>query len=149
MGCHTVQRKHGGAILIVVLVCLALATALSVVVVRQIAVERLAAQWNDRSLQARWLVESGIERAAARLAADADYAGETWTLSVKQLAGRDGAVVRIQVDAVDDQPRQRTVRVEADYANGSEYRCRRAKQILVDLDAIQSQPSTQAAAEDR
>ena len=64
-----------------VLVCLAVAAAISVVVVRQIATERQAVQMNHRSLQALWLAEAGVERAAARLAADPKYAGETWTIS--------------------------------------------------------------------
>ena len=37
--------------------------------------------WNA---QAQLLVESGMERAAAQLAADADYSGETWKIPAEE-----------------------------------------------------------------
>ena len=89
MGCCDFQRRRRGAVLIVVLVCLAVAAAISVVVVRQIAMERHGVQMNQRGLQASWLAEAGVERAAARLAADPKYAGETWIISAKELAADD------------------------------------------------------------
>ena len=102
------------------------------------AMERQAVQMNQRSLQASWLAEAGVERAAARLAADPKYAGETWIISAKELAADDDAVVRIQVETIAGQPERRSVRVEADYADAPEYRCRQVKQIVVDRDAILS-----------
>jgi Tfp pilus assembly protein PilX len=135
-GCF--QRRRCGAILVVVLVCLIVAAALSVVVVRQAAMERHAVQINQRNLQALWLAEAGIERAAARLAADPKYAGETWNISAKELAADDNAMVRIQVETIAGRPEWRSVRVEADSADTPEYRCRQVKQIVVDRNAILS-----------
>ncbi len=82
----------------------------------------------ERRLQAEWLVESGLERARARLAADSSYAGETWTLGASDLglpespaivtgAGngdRGGGVVTITVDR-SGQDRGGECRVQADY----------------------------------
>ena len=144
MGHRDFQRRQRGAILVVVLVCLAVATAMSVVVVKQIAAERQAVQMNHRRLQASWLAEAGIERAAARLAADPKYAGETWTISANELAAGESGVVKIQVEAIAGQPERRSVRVEADYRDAPELNCRRVKQILVDRDAIRSPQSTKA-----
>jgi Tfp pilus assembly protein PilX len=144
MGCRDFQRRRRGALLVVVLVCLAVATAISVVVVRQIATEHRAVQMNHRSLQASWLAEGGIERAVARLVADPKYAGETWTIPANELAADDSAVVRIQVETIAGQPERRSVRVEADYADAPERRCRQVKQIVVDRDAILSRQPTKA-----
>ena len=171
MGCRDFQRRRRGAILVVVLVCLAVATAISVVVVRQTAMERRAVQMNQRSLQALWLAEGGIERAVARLAADPKYAGETWIIPANELAAGDAgkrgqspfagtaqrvlrtngdcplfpcAVVRIQVETIAGQPERRSVHVEADYTDVPERRCRQAKQIVVDHDAVLSRQPTKS-----
>ena len=138
------QPRRRGAVLVVVLVCLAMATAMSLVVVRQIAAERRAAQMNQRSLQALWLAEAGVERAAARLAADPKYAGETWLIPAKELAAGDGAVVRIEVETIAGRPQRRSVRVEADYADAADCHSRQVKQIVVDRDAILSRQPTKA-----
>ena len=133
-----IPPSRRGAVLIVVLVCLALATALFVLVVKQAVAERRTIDRSHNTLQSLWLAEAGIERAAARLATEEDYAGETWIVSGQQLAGSDDAVVRIQVEKIADRPEQRSVRVETDYPNNPEHRCRRVKQILMDRDAIRS-----------
>ena len=134
--------KPRGAILIVVLVCLMLATAMFVLVVRQALTQRQAMEISQRCLQASWLAEAGLERAAARLAADPKYAGETWTLSAAELAAGEGGVVKIEVKAITDRPERRLVRVQADYPDAPEHRCRQVKEIVVDRDAIRSRGRT-------
>jgi Tfp pilus assembly protein PilX len=138
------QHRRRGAILVVVLVCLAVAVAISVVVVSQTAAEHQAVQMNHRRVQAIWLAEAGVERAADRLAANPAYAGETWNVSAKELSGDDKAVVRIEVKTVSGQPQRRSVRVEADYADAPQRRCRQVKQVVVDRDAVLSRSSTKA-----
>jgi Tfp pilus assembly protein PilV len=131
-----------GAVLVVVLICLGLAAGLFAVVVNHVAAERKALQAGITRLQAAWLAEAALERAAARLAVDPKYAGETWTIPAAELSGDDAGVVRIHVDTVADKPERRLVRVEADYPDVPERRCRQVKQIVVDRDAIQPpQPS--------
>ncbi len=136
MGYCKYQRRPGGVVLVVVLVCLMIASMLSVAVVRQIVAERRTLEMSHRNLQTRWFAETGLERAAARLAVDEKYSGETWTIPAKELAASDPAVIRIQVETVAEQPQRRSVRVEADYPADSQQRCRKMKQIVVDRDAI-------------
>jgi len=121
-----------GAVLIVVLVCLAAAGALFAVLARQALQERRSTErllWNA---QAAWLAEAGAERAAARLAVDPAYAGETWNLSPADLAGADGGAVRIRVEKVAGNPNRRKVRVEADYPDDPTHRVREIKEIFID-----------------
>lgn len=122
-----------------------MAAAISVVVVRQIVAERHATQANHRGLQALWLAEAGVERAAARLAADSKYAGETWIIPAKELAAGDGAVVRIEVETIAGRPQRRSVRVEADYADAPDFHFRQTKRIVVDRDAIRSRQRPKAS----
>jgi hypothetical protein len=119
-----------------------LATAMFVLVVRQALTERQAMEASQRCLQASWLAEAGLERAAARLAADPKYAGETWPLSAAELAAGEGGVVKIEVKPIADRPERRSVRVQADYPDAPELRCRQVKEIVVDRDAIQSRGRT-------
>jgi type II secretory pathway component PulK len=122
-----------GAILIVALVCLAVASVLFVVLAKQATVEHRAAETRQWAVQAGWLAEAGVERAVARLAADAAYTGETWNVAAEELAGRNSAAVKIRIETIDDQPDRRIVRVEADYPDDPQYRARQLKQIAVDI----------------
>jgi hypothetical protein len=84
-------------------------------------------------LQAGWLAESGLERAAQRLAAKSDFAGETWSIPAQLLGGSYAAAVRIRVEAVRDQPKSRLVRVEADYPDRPQDRARESRETMVRL----------------
>lgn len=129
-----------------ILVCLAVAAAVSIAVVRQAALQRQAAQLSRRGLQACWLAEAGLERAVAGLAADGKYAGETWTVAAGELAADGRAVVKIRIEPVTGRPERRSVRVEADYADGSGNHGRQEKQIIVDREAIGTSQPTQTPA---
>jgi Tfp pilus assembly protein PilV len=122
-----------GAVLVVVLVCLAVAAAMFVVLVKLAATGRQSMQTQCWRMQAQWLAESGLERAAARLAADAKYTNETWTISAEELGGDAAGVVRIRAEAVADRPNRRLVSVEADYPDDPQHRVRCNKQIVVDV----------------
>jgi len=121
--------------LIVILVCFTVAAAIFALVARQAIVARRAAEKQFWIAQAQWVAEASLERAAARLAADASYAGETWTIPAAELSGEDGAVARIRVEGVADRPNRRLVRVEADYPNAPVHRSRWATQVMIDRPA--------------
>lgn len=124
--------RRRGAILVAVVVCMAVAGAIAMSLVRTAASRRRAAETQLRRVQSQWLAESGLERAAARLAADARYAGEVWTTSPGELDGGTG-VVRIKVEAAAGRPDCRTVRVQADYPDHPQDRARQTKEALIQL----------------
>jgi hypothetical protein len=120
-----------GAILFVVLVCIIIASLVFMSLVLQTVAERRRGRTEAWQTQAAWLVESGLERAAARLAGDPGYAGETWRLPADALAGPDSAVVLIEVEPMAEQPRRRLVRVRADYPDHPQQRARQSKQVVI------------------
>jgi type II secretory pathway component PulK len=124
-----------GVVLIVVIVCLMVAAAMGVGFVRQIAAERQAVRAMQTRLQAAWLAEAGVERAAAQLADDSAYAGETWNIPAAELSASDAAVVRIRVENVVGRPERRAVAVEADYPENSALRARQTKRVMVERNA--------------
>ena len=134
-GSPTVAPAKGrrGVILVAVIVCTAVASMIFLSTVKTVAAGRRMMQEQSWRLQAAWLAESGLERAAARLAADPGYQGETWNVPAEQLAGSDAAVVNIEVQPAGEQPDLRLVSVRADYPDHPRHRARQTKRALVQL----------------
>jgi type II secretory pathway component PulK len=119
------------AALLVVIVLLAVASAVIVSVVKLAAAQRRQLQAEQWSLQAAWLAESGLDRAAARLAANADYQGETWAVPAEELDHSAAAAVSIHVEPVANKPERRLVRVQADYPDDPQQRARQVREAIV------------------
>ena len=117
-----------GAAILIVMVCLLLASMLGASLVNLALAQRKQARRAQLHLQATWLAESGLERAAAQLARDPEYAGETWKLPENGPAG----LVRIEVNKDEANTNRRVVRVVADYPRDTAHRARVSKQVLVE-----------------
>ena len=124
-GCRTASLRQGAA-MVVLLASMAMATMIFLSVLKLIAVQRQSIELQTRQIQAGWLAESAVQRASARLAGEANYHGETWTVSAQDIGGRDGATITIRVDDAPGKPDRRAVRVEADYPSDP---CLRARQV--------------------
>jgi Tfp pilus assembly protein PilV len=120
-------------ILVAVLVCLMVAAVVLGSMLGAAAAHRRALETELWRVQAQWLAESGLERAARRLAADPSYSGERWALPVELPDSTVAAAVNIQVGTVPDQPNRRLVRVRADYPDHPQDRARESKQVVVEL----------------
>jgi Tfp pilus assembly protein PilX len=123
--------RRRGTVLIVILVCFAIAAAMFVMLGRQSLAQRRDAETQIWAAQAQWIVEAALERAAARLSADPSYTGETWAISAAEMGGNDGAKAVIHVEKLAGWPNVRTVRVEADYPDDPVHRSRWTKCITV------------------
>jgi Tfp pilus assembly protein PilX len=124
--------RRPGAVTVAVLVCLVVAAMIGGALLRTGFVQRRRIQMEERRLQALWLAESGLERAAARLADAPDYRGETWEVPAADLGGPWAGTVTIAVETTNAPPSRRTVRVQADYPNGAEPRARHHTQAVLD-----------------
>ena len=125
------RKCNRGAAMVVVLIGMAVATMIFLSVLKLIAVQRQSVELQTRQIQAGWLAESAVQRAVARLSAEADYRGETWNISAQDIGGRDGATIAIRVDDVPGKPDRRTVRVEADYPDDPYQRARQGREVIV------------------
>lgn len=131
---HAVGLDRNGAFLVVALICLVLSTALVGSVLSMAQRQQRQMLHYQRQLQAEWLAESGLERAAFRLRTDSLYPGEVWSISSAELGGGEPGSVSIQVQPVPDQANGRLVHVEATYPAGSlPQHIRRTKQSIVIL----------------
>jgi hypothetical protein len=121
--------------MLIILACFALAATLFVLLGRMAFAERRASELQLWTVQAQWLAEAALERAAARLRADAEYGGETWNISAVELGGEKAALVEIRVESVDDDESsdKLVILVTADYPNDPVHRCRWKKQLEITL----------------
>jgi hypothetical protein len=128
------RTRRDGVAAVPALVCLVLASTLCAALLRQSVIRRQAARQQEWRMQAEWLVESGLARASARLAADRGYRGETWAIPAEALGGTEAGVVRIDVRPA-DAPTRLLVRVEADYPRdgGGDRRARHSKSLTFEL----------------
>ncbi|MFV1968438.1 MAG: hypothetical protein ACC628_23685, partial [Pirellulaceae bacterium] len=100
---RTRRVPRTGVVLVAALVCLLVAILLAAGLVQSIAIQHRQCREEEKQYQSLWLAESAKGRAAAQLAADAAYSGETWRVSVGQIEG----VADIRVETPDGEPQQR------------------------------------------
>jgi hypothetical protein len=125
------------------LVCVAVASVVMVIVVRRALGEWKMVRLETRQVQCRWLAESALDRAAARLASDPKYAGEVWKIPAGVLSGKEdggkenkdggGAAVKIEVSTPPNELSRRVVRVQADWPEDAPARVRVSKQATIEL----------------
>jgi hypothetical protein len=99
-----------------------------------ILVQHKTIELNARQIQAGWLAESGVQRAEARLAADAHYRGETWKISAADFGNEsavDDGLVTIRVEPVAGKPDRRAVHVEADFPFDPVQRARETRDTII------------------
>ena len=126
-------RRERGAALLVAIVCVSIAVAVMYGIVQLAVQGNREAGLEERRAQARWIVESGVDRAAARLDADREYSGEHWLLPAEMIGGRRDGEVRIEVERIEGQSNWRQVRVVADYPVDLPDRVRQTREFRMRL----------------
>lgn len=124
------QSKTSAA-LICVVACLAVATLLLAGMLKRTLLTKQQIRTERHLRQAEWLVQAGAERAAFRLANDAEYTGELWSLAADAIVGADPGVVSISASR--DSTDRASVRVVAEYPSGRIASIRRTREFLIDL----------------
>jgi type II secretory pathway component PulK len=127
------QGPRRGMISVAVLVCLLVITLIFGSLLRLVQSQRALVRNEGRRLQADWLAESGLDRAAARLGDDPAYRGENWTLPADELGIQAPGVVTITVERRKGAANQRLVTVQADYPRDPPRRARSRRQMIVDV----------------
>ena len=130
-----VFRRSGprGAILLIAMVCVAITSIVSISLLRVAIAQEDAIQTDARQLQAIWLAESALDRAAARLRADHAYQGETWNLPAQLLSGVDDALIEIKIQTVPGRAEVRRIGVQVDYPAQADFRSRQSKSVTIAL----------------
>jgi Tfp pilus assembly protein PilV len=142
------SKPRRGITIVAVLVCLFVIVMLGAALLKMALAERNSNRDQERRLQTEWLVESGLERARARIAADRSYAGEKWSIGAADLglpepspatgtaerAGSAVGLVTISVDRPAGATSRVRVRVQADYPRDVPRRSRHSQERFIDLE---------------
>ncbi len=139
-GVRRARRPPNGAVMVAVLVCVGLAGLMTLAIVRQAAVRRAEVELAGRALQAHWLAEAALERAAARLAEDPAFRTERWHLAAGTLGAADGAVVQIEVQPATGRADLRRIRIVADYPDDPLHRVRVSKETTWEIQPKTARP---------
>jgi hypothetical protein len=104
--------------MIAVLALLMIVGGFSLTIVRSLAARRQMLRGEEQRIQAEWLAEAGLERAAAKLSATGDDKPETWNITDDELGGRGAGRVTIRWDEATPDTQDRRVHIEAEYPVG-------------------------------
>jgi type II secretory pathway component PulK len=120
-------------LLISVLVCLSVVMLIFASWLRAGILQARQVRAQQDRLQAELLADSGLERAAAQLAASGNYPGETWNLDAAAFGGTAGGRVEIRVTPDGQDARSRHVVAVADFPAEGPSVARRSKEITIVL----------------
>ena len=122
-------KSRRGAVLIVAIVCLSIATAIATAGVRHALMARRQARLDHQLRQTELLLDAGLRRAIKALSADRDYQGERWALdpALSGFAGAfEGATVEIKASAQDGGQRVFEVTAAIGPASNPAYQTKRS-----------------------
>ncbi len=122
--------------MVAALLGLLLVASFSTVTVHSILRQHRRQKTRMTLVQSRYLAQSAIERAVARLRQNADYTGEEWQIAAGEINSRDSATVSIEVSNDKNKPEQRSVSVVARWPANSDLPSLTRKQILIDLNKL-------------
>lgn len=126
------QRRRGAA-LVLAMVCLLVVATISVALTRALLDEHRQAQRRQHQLQALWVADSAVQRAAAQLKSSTDYEGETWQIDKEAMGGKWSAEAVIQIEPVESHESLRRIVVHARYPKHDLYGILQKRQILIEL----------------
>lgn len=93
-----IHSRRCGVVLMFALVALIVASTILLAVLKTVAVQHRRIEASMYQEQARWLAESGLEKAALQLSQNADYTGESWTIAADKLDGVHSGLVVVTVE---------------------------------------------------
>ena len=114
------RPKSRGAALAVALITLMVVMLMTGAILQSLLASRRQLLLGENELQAAWLAESGLQRAASQLRSQADYDGEAWSVSGLQDEpnGAQG-LVKIEVTSRAAEPMTKRITATATYPLGS------------------------------
>jgi hypothetical protein len=119
-------HRPQGTVLVAALVALVIVMAMLGVMLQSSLRNRRQLHAERDRRQCELLLQAGVERAAYRLANDAEYQGETWRLAADEITNQGEGEVVITASPMSDEESWR-VHVVAEFPLGSERSIRRSR----------------------
>jgi Tfp pilus assembly protein PilX len=122
------KRSRRGVLMVVMLACIAVVGLLTAASLKTSLDWRRQVRHQTRIAQAEWLAESGLARAVFKLKQNADYVGETWTVTTD-----DGLRLPAKVQITIDKTNQTAIRVKASLGEDLERPVRISRTLVIGL----------------
>ncbi|REJ97208.1 MAG: hypothetical protein DWQ34_02700 [Planctomycetota bacterium] len=122
--------------------CLLLAGVFAVSMVQHALRQRKQVLRDEWQMQAVWLADSAIDRAASQIRVDDEYAGEVWRPGAGATPASDGdeangvlgrVEIRVEYETGDDEVRLARVQAMADVPDDPEERARVRREVTLEL----------------
>jgi hypothetical protein len=126
-------NSRTGTLVFAVLVCLLVVTLIAGALTKTIVRHNRVLRLQHHRLQADWLADSAIDRAAGWLHRNPNYEGETWRISPEEAGGSFEGIVVIRVQPIDGNQSRRRVRVVSYFPADPVHRARVEREVLVDV----------------
>ena len=131
---QSVQRQHAarrGAVLVIVMVCLLLISLLMASLLKSALLQRRQLINEQFRVQADWILESALERAAQQRLDDPDYRGEVWQISPVDLGTRYAASAEITLKPEVKDDRLISIQARVHYPENAAFSVTRTKKIIL------------------
>jgi type II secretory pathway component PulK len=116
--------------------CLAISVLIATALMGIAGREKALLRQDFLRIQAEWLVESGVEKAAAQLAENSDFLGERWSIDAELLNGFDTAIIEIRIEKPADRLSRRIATVRAIFPATTSLPKVASKTVVFDLDQM-------------
>jgi hypothetical protein len=126
-------NRRRGSVMVGAAVCLLLATVLLASALKLANTGRRQVRRDQLQLQANWLAEAGLERAASRLDTEAGYQGEIWKIAADDLDGQHAGEVLIKMSPEGNVEGARVVIVEARYPVGTTLSAKKTRRSRISV----------------
>jgi len=127
------SRKRGSG-LVIALVTLLVVTSIMGSIMHALLTELRQTRQTAIEVQAQWLADAAVERAAARWAANPSYVGETWKVGLPASSSmpESHGVVEVKIERGDSEKSSRII-VHANYPDDSRRRVTAERTVSVSL----------------
>lgn len=129
-----IQARRGG-IMVVAMVCLVLTTLILGSLLKLVTMHHTQSRFEQQRVQADWLAEAGLERAADNLSRDAGYSGENWQISAEEIGGTNTGSVEIAIKPSPGNRDERIASVVATFPADTTRYAKRSKTAVVRVPA--------------
>jgi len=125
----TVPR--GGAVLVIVMICLLLVSLLMASLLKSALLQRRQMMKEQFRVQAEWILESALERAALQRLKDPKYQGEVWKISPVDLGTRYAGSAEITVKPTGKDDRLISIQARVKYPEKTTFSVTRTKKVVL------------------
>lgn len=120
-----------GAVLVIVMVCLMLISLLMASLLKSALLQRRQIVKEQNRVQAEWILESALERAALQRLQDPKYQGEIWKINPDELGTRYAGSAEIILNREGKDKNRISIQARVTYPEQTPFSVTRTKKVIL------------------